>query len=62
MALRLGKLFANSNYVWIVLQFLWDLAEAERDLKAGLRKISTLKPTTPKDFSAFLRAHPAASN
>lgn len=57
MALRFGKLFANSRYVWIVLQFLWDLREAECELKAELRKISTLKSTRPKDFDAFLRAH-----
>lgn len=42
MALRLGKLFGNGPELWIKLQRTYDLAVAERELAAEIRKIPTL--------------------
>ncbi len=42
MALRLGKLLGNGPDLWINLQRVYDLAVAERDLAAKLKKIPTL--------------------
>ena len=42
MALRLGKLLGNGPDLWINLQRAYDLAVAERDLAAKLKKIPTL--------------------
>lgn len=42
MALRLGKLLGNGPSLWINLQRAYDLAAAERELAAELKKIPTL--------------------
>ncbi len=42
MALRLGKLLGNGPDLWINLQRAYDLAVAERNLAAKLKKIPTL--------------------
>lgn len=42
MALRLGKLCGNGPELWINLQRSHDLAIAERDLAAELKRIPTL--------------------
>ena len=42
MALRLGKLLGNGPDLWINLQRAHDLAAAERQLAAELKKIPTL--------------------
>jgi antitoxin HigA-1 len=42
MALRLGKLLGNGPDLWINLQRAHDLAAAERNLAAKLKKIPTL--------------------
>jgi antitoxin HigA-1 len=42
MALRLGKLLGNGPDLWINLQRAYDLAVAEHDLAAKLKKIPTL--------------------
>jgi addiction module HigA family antidote len=42
MALRLGKLCGNGPQLWINLQRSHDLAVAERDLAAELKRIPTL--------------------
>ena len=42
MALRLGKLCGNGPELWINLQRSHDLAVAERDLAAELKRIPTL--------------------
>jgi antitoxin HigA-1 len=42
MALRLGKLCGNGPELWINLQRSYDLAAAEKDLAAEIKKIPTL--------------------
>jgi len=42
MALRLGKLLGNGPELWINLQRAYDLAVAERELAAEIKKIPTL--------------------
>ena len=42
MALRLGKLCGNGPEIWINLQRNYDLAAAEKDLAAAIKKIPTL--------------------
>jgi addiction module HigA family antidote len=42
MALRLGKLCGNGPELWINLQRNYDLAAAEKDLAAEIKKIPTL--------------------
>jgi len=42
MALRLGKLLGNGPDLWINLQRAYDLAAAERQLAAEIKKIPTL--------------------
>ena len=42
MALRLGKLCGNGPDFWINLQRAYDLANAERELAAEIKKIPTL--------------------
>ena len=43
MAVRFGKLFGNGARVWIVMQGAYDLAAAEREMKAEIKKIPTLE-------------------
>jgi addiction module HigA family antidote len=42
MALRIGKLLGNGPGLWINLQRAYDLAVAERELAAEIKKIPTL--------------------
>jgi antitoxin HigA-1 len=42
MALRLGKLFGNGPDLWINLQRAYDLAVAERQLAAEIKRIPTV--------------------
>lgn len=42
MALRLGKLLGNGPELWINLQRAYDLATAERELGAEIKRIPTL--------------------
>ncbi len=42
MALRLGKLLGNGPDLWINLQRAYDLAAAERELAAEIKRIPTL--------------------
>jgi antitoxin HigA-1 len=42
MALRIGKLLGNGPELWINLQRAYDLAIAERELAAEIKKIPTL--------------------
>jgi addiction module HigA family antidote len=42
MALRIGKLLGNGPELWINLQRAYDLAVAERELAAEIKKIPTL--------------------
>jgi antitoxin HigA-1 len=42
MALRIGKLLGNGPELWINLQRAYDLAIAERELAAEIKRIPTL--------------------
>ncbi len=42
MALRLGKLFGNGPMLWINLQKIYDLEQAETQLAETLRNIPTI--------------------
>lgn len=42
MAVRLGKLFGDGPQVWLRMQAAYDIAKAEKELSAVIRKIPTL--------------------
>lgn len=44
MAVRLGKLLGDGAGVWVRMQGAFDIWHAERDLRAEVKKIPSLKP------------------
>jgi addiction module HigA family antidote len=55
-AMRLGRYFGTSTEFWLNMQKAWELATAERDLRARVRAEVRPAPRDPKTHELLQRA------